>query len=202
MRLTSLSLIILVVGFMGTVVSFVGGVNFLLLGFSFLVLFIGVVLVIIGAVVEWVESTPIFRPKKRYGIAAYTQKGEVVRSNSEQRIADYFTRNNIRYLYEQPAQSRSSGTISHPDFFLPDYGIYVEFWGLVDADDPRVQSEYQRNMKWKMAQYYRNGVKFISIYPRNLDNLDWVFRAKFKKVAGFDLPRNGSPARTTYSISR
>jgi hypothetical protein len=39
-----------------------------------------------------------------------------------------------------------------------------------------------------MAIYYRNNIKFISIYPRNLDNLDWIFRKKFRKVTGFEPP--------------
>jgi hypothetical protein len=43
-------------------------------------------------------------------------------------------------------------------------------------------------MRWKMAQYHRNKIKFISLYPDNLRNLDWVFRAKFREVVGVDLP--------------
>jgi hypothetical protein len=43
-------------------------------------------------------------------------------------------------------------------------------------------------MKWKMRQYHELGVKFISLYPRNLANLDWIFGKKFKEVTGRDLP--------------
>jgi hypothetical protein len=92
----------------------------------------------------------------------------------------------------------SNRRISRPDFYLPDYGIYVEYWGMLGADDPRVRSRYERSMKWKMAQYHRNNIKFISIYPNNMGNLDWVFRAKFREVAGYELPSRtsaASPAR-------
>jgi hypothetical protein len=41
-----------------------------------------------------------------------------------------------------------------------------------------------------MARYHELGIKFISIYPDNLKNLDWVFRKKFKQVTGRELPRN------------
>ncbi len=61
-------------------------------------------------------------------------------------------------------------------------------WGLVDADNRWTRAEYVRNMKRKMAIYYKNGIKFISIYPDNLKNLDWIFRRKFKKATGFELP--------------
>jgi hypothetical protein len=54
--------------------------------------------------------------------------------------------------------------------------------------------QYEETMKWKMAQYHQNGIKFISIYPKNLGNLDWVFRTKFREAAGVNLPL-GLPTR-------
>ncbi|MEM4658537.1 MAG: hypothetical protein QXX77_08985 [Candidatus Methanosuratincola sp.] len=131
------------------------------------------------------------KPKKEYGIKSQTLEGEDVRSVGEKRIADFFTRNGINYVYEKSAKTHGilfSNTISHPDFYLPDHDVYVEYWGLVDADDTRVKDDYISQMKWKMAQYHKHNIKFISIYPNNLDNLDWVFRQKFKKVTGYDLP--------------
>ena len=41
-----------------------------------------------------------------------------------------------------------------------------------------------------MAIYHRYGYRFISIYPKNLDNLDWVFRKKFETAVGYMLPDN------------
>jgi hypothetical protein len=131
------------------------------------------------------------KPRKQYGIKSVTLRGENVKSIGEKRIADYFERNNIRYIYEKEARERAlffSYKISNPDFYLPDYDVYVEYWGLVNADDYWTRTNYERNMKRKMAIYYQNNIKFISIYPRNLGNLDWIFRMKFKKVTGFELP--------------
>jgi hypothetical protein len=123
---------------------------------------------------------------KQYGTPSRTMRGEGVRSRSEQRIADYFAQNGIRYLYEWGAQTDAlifKRTFAHPDFYLPDYNVYVEFWGLAEKD-----KEYRRTMKWKMKQYRQNNIRFISLYPDNLQNLDWIFRAKFKEKVGFDLP--------------
>lgn len=122
----------------------------------------------------------LYGPKrKQYGVPTRTVKGETVKSHSESRIADYFTRNGIRYEYEH----RING-IGHPDFYLPDYDVVVEFWGLVDADDENLRRRYVRTMRWKMAQYHSRKIKFVSIYPRNLSNLDWVFRRKFEDATG------------------
>ena len=124
--------------------------------------------------------------KKQYGIPSVTLEGVHVRSKSEKRIADYFTRNGIHYMYEKPVHRRGFGgkKISNPDFYLTDYDVYVEYWGLVDADDKRLRDNYVRTMKWKMRQYHENKVKFVSIYPSNLENLDWVFRKKFETASG------------------
>jgi hypothetical protein len=56
----------------------------------------------------------------------------------------------------------------------------------VDSDDGWTREKYIRNMKRKMAISHRNNIKFISIYPCNLENLDWIFRKKFRKVTGYE----------------
>jgi len=155
-----------------------------------------VIIGIIGfiAIIILVFSSLESEPEPKYGVESVTQKGEEVRSFAEKRIADYFTRNNINYVYEQEVRVRggclflSEYVVGNPDFYLPDYDVYVEYWGLVDADNERTRERYVENMKKKMAIYYRNNIKFISIYPRNLENLDWIFRKKFEKVTGFELP--------------
>lgn len=120
----------------------------------------------------------------RKGIPSITKRGEVVRSRSERKIADYFYENRIEYDYEKPVniKGHSGWKIINPDFYLPEYNVYVEFWGWADED-----KKYNQNMKWKMKQYYDNGINFISIYPRNLKDLDRIFKQKFIKVTGKEL---------------
>jgi len=136
-------------------------------------------------------------PESEYGTRSVTLTGERVRSKAEQKVADYLTSQGIPYQYEKTARTNGiilKEKISKPDFFLPDYGIYIEYWGLLHADDARTRKGYKRGMRWKTAQYRKNKIRFISLYPDNLDNLDWVFRTRFREVAGFDLPkRNGLP---------
>lgn len=123
----------------------------------------------------------LFHPVRReaYGHPAVTLRGEVVRSNSERVIADYFSRSGVRYVYEQPAVSRwGFRRISRPDFYLPDYGVYVEFWGLVNLRDKFNHSRYERSKRWKTEQYRRNGIRLVSLYPEELGNLDAAFLPK------------------------
>ncbi len=121
--------------------------------------------------------------RKKYGHPAVTLRGEVVRSNSERVIADYFSRSGIRYVYEHPAMNRwGSRRISRPDFYLPDYGVYVEDWGLVNLPNNSARLRYGRSRRWKMGQYHRNGINFISLYPNELNNLDAIFRLKLEQA--------------------
>ncbi len=140
----------------------------------------------IGDFFDW-----LFGSKQEYGVKSVTERGEEVRSIAERKIADYFTKSNINYVYEREAKTKGiffDSKISSPDFYLPDYDVYVEYWGLVDVGDYETRKRYEKKMRWKMAQYHENKIKFISIYPSNMENLDWIFRKKFKEVMGFELP--------------
>jgi hypothetical protein len=132
------------------------------------------------------------KPEQKYGIESFTRNGEMVKSKAEKYLADYFSSQGIHYQYEKEARSRgifSSKHISNPDFYLLDHDVYVEYWGLVDTENKKVRENYVKTMKWKMRQYHENGIKFVSIYPRNMDNLDWIFRKKFSNVTGYRLPQ-------------
>ena len=126
-----------------------------------------------------------FGGREGYGQPAVTLRGEVVRSNSERIIADYFNSNGINYVYEQPAMGRwGFRRISRPDFYLPDYDAYVEFWGLVSLQNDSARARYERTMRWKIARYHRNGIRFVSLYPGELGNLDAVFWPRLEQAVG------------------
>ncbi len=139
---------------------------------------------------SWIRK--LFKPSEEYGIPSVTLTGQPVRSKGERVIADYFTRHNIVYQYEADATSNDwlifKSRISRPDFYLPRYNLYVEYWGLVDSFDRGTRDRYVRSMRWKMAKYHQNNIQFVSIYPSNLSNLDYYFRKKFREAKGFDLP--------------
>jgi hypothetical protein len=131
-------------------------------------------------------------PRKQYGTRTTTRLGVEVRSRAEQRIADYFDCIGLRYEYERELESGVwifTEKVSSPDFYLPDFDVYVEYWGMLGVDNNYDRSKYTREMKFKMARYHDLGVKFISIYPDNLKNLDWIVRKRFKEVTGQFLPK-------------
>jgi hypothetical protein len=138
---------------------------------------------------SWLRD--LFGIREEYGTRSVTLTGQSVRSKAERLIADYLTSHGIAYQYEWEARTNDwfifSRKISRPDFYLPQYGVYVEYWGLVDSPNSKTRYNYRKSMRWKMAQYHRNNISFISLYPSNLSDLNYYFRRKFREVKGFDL---------------
>jgi len=134
----------------------------------------------------------LFEGSEEYGTPSVTLTGQTARSKGERMIADYLTHQSIAYHYEATAMTNDwfifKSKISRPDFFLPQYNLIVEYWGLIDSPDARLRNEYIRKMRWKMAQYRKNNIRFVSLYPSNLYDLDHSFRRKFREVMRFDLP--------------
>ena len=130
-------------------------------------------------------------PRSQYGITDFTREGIQVRSRAEKRIATYFVSVGLRYEYEKEITAGFlifKRKVGRPDFYLPDQDVYVEFWGLLDAPNDSDRKRYARRMKYKLARYQQLGIKCISLYPQNLNNLDRDFRRKFKDVTGTELP--------------
>ena len=119
-----------------------------------------------------------------FGIKSITKKGENVRSKGEKYIADYFFDNNINYEYEKRIEVSFwifRKIIAKLDFFLNDYGVYVEYWGLLE------NSDYRKIMAFKMNIYRRYSIKYISLYPDNLKNLNYIFKKRFKELTGKEI---------------
>lgn len=82
------------------------------------------------------EENEEHRPEGKFFTTLNKDK---VRSKSEQFIADWFFRNNIKYIYEPPFQSHQG--VFHPDFFLPEANIYLEH--VSDLSHPTFWKEVQ-----------------------------------------------------------
>lgn len=110
----------------------------------------------------------------------YQAKTCRVRSKAEKRVANCLTDHGLKFKYEKPLQL---GKVTlHPDFFLTDHGVYVEYWGLADSDPG-----YERIHRRKLSLYRKHNVPVISLYPRHLRNLDTVFPRFFQEATNREL---------------
>lgn len=102
---------------------------------------------------------------------------EKVKSYGEMDIANFLNQNGIKYLYEQPYKidTRTSEYGQYiPDFYLPDYDIYIEYFGINrngdvpayfrTAKDLNPTQSYQASMNWKRGIHNINNTKMIECY--------------------------------------
>lgn len=71
-----------------------------------------------------------------------------------------------------------------PDFYIPIYKVYMEYWGLVRCLDLKKRAHYIRVMRKKKELYARNGIRLISLYPDSLKELEPLFEEMIRKLTG------------------
>ncbi len=108
-----------------------------------------------------------------------TRHGRRVRSKSEAMVADMLDDYGLTVRYEDPITL--GGFKLHPDFYLPQVGCYVEYWGMAGDD------EYNEIMKVKRRRYKNHGIKVIDLFPSDKDDLAGNFARKYKKCVGKEL---------------
>lgn len=63
----------------------------------------------------------------------FTLQNERVKSYGELAIANYLIQNQVKYIYEMsyPVDTATSEFGQyHPDFYLPEYDLYIEYFGI------------------------------------------------------------------------
>lgn len=106
-----------------------------------------------------------------------TLKKDTVKSYGELDIANFLTQNGITYVYEQeyPIDTRTSEFGQYyPDFYLPDFDVYIEYFGInrqgeVPAyfsgrNGMSATQVYQEGIKWKRELHQKNGTRMIEVY--------------------------------------
>ena len=102
---------------------------------------------------EYVET----RAEQEY----VTLRGTEVKSRAEKLIADFLHIHQVEYRYEDRASwadSASDKAGYTPDFYLPDYDIYIEHWGIDESGSvapwfSQSSEEYRTTMEWKREQF-------------------------------------------------
>jgi len=110
--------------------------------------------------IQWAE--------KRSG--KITLKQESLSSFEEVVIADYLFVNGIDYIYEHPYKidtSTEDRTQYHPDFYLPEYDLYIEHFGISrDGKTPDFIDgvSYMKGIEWKRGLHQKHGTKLVETF--------------------------------------
>ncbi len=118
-----------------------------------------------------------------------TVDGTLVQSDGERRIAEWLAANRIAYRYDARLRIIEGFQI-RPDFYLPEYDVYIEYWGL---DTPR----YKAGMYLKQDLYMHAGKRLISLYPADKPHFAEILREKLSRLS-----RSAPPPDETESAGR
>lgn len=114
-----------------------------------------------------------------------TLKGEQVKSFGEMVIANWLYRKGINYQYEAKYRidvATEQYRQYEPDFYLPDYDIYIEYYGTDEDGNPPPyidKETYQQGIEWKRKTHAKYGTGYVELYyhqHRNRSMLDVLER--------------------------
>lgn len=127
-----------------------------------------------------------------------TLKGEAVKSYGEMDISNFLFENQIKYIYEHPykidTRDAEHGQY-HPDFYLPDYQIYIEYFGIdrqhkvpdyfKSQNGEDASKAYCESMEWKRSLHKDNHTTMIECfaYEKFEDRLLENLQKKLEKAA-------------------
>ncbi|HBO3046067.1 TPA: UvrD-helicase domain-containing protein [Pseudomonas aeruginosa] len=103
-----------------------------------------------------------------------TLKGEAVKSLGECLVANYLFKQGISYLYEPAYEHKTASPLYRqyqPDFYLPDHGIYIEYYGIDREGNtaPYVDREqYHQSISWKRKLHADKGTRLVELYHYQL----------------------------------
>lgn len=124
-----------------------------------------------------------------------TLGGERVRSVEELMIANYLFLHGVKYEYEKLYPYADFAY--YPDFYLTDYDIWLEHFGVDENGDakwlsPFNSTKYKREMKDKQRLHKEQGTKLLETYSyynkqhRLLDELESMLKANGVKLKEVD----------------
>ena len=101
-----------------------------------------------------------------------TLKHEQVKSLDEVEIANFLFLNGIKYEYESKypfVSADATHRTYRPDFFLPDYGLYLEHFGIDKNGElpwlsPIEAEIYKEGMQWKRDIHQANGTCLLETF--------------------------------------
>lgn len=101
--------------------------------------------------------------------------GRRVRSRAEALISNFFYNNKIRSVYEKTVYYEEDGEDKtlHPDFYLPDYDIYIEYNEIK-------KKSYLKNKEYTQKIYDRLGLKVIIMDDQDLNSIAGCLKPKLK----------------------
>lgn len=130
--------------------------------------------------------------------------GHIVKSKAEREIDNYLFNNRIPHVYEKPFPIDGDKSHDlHPDFYLPDQDLYIEYWGFDDSNE-----EYASRKKYKMDIYRQFKITLINLHANSdSDDIEGSLNRKLRSYKkgeiNFEFPDSqGDPRKNFFRGKR
>lgn len=107
--------------------------------------------------------------------------GSLVQSDGERIIAEWLSEHQIAFRYDNRFRI-IKGYAIRPDFYLPEFDLYIEYWGMEDNLD------YQIGMLEKKKLYQQAGKKLISFYRNEKGDLSNLLHERLSRYMRVSSP--------------
>lgn len=101
--------------------------------------------------------------REKFPPAIRASDGHMVRSRGEAMIDGLLYEHRIVHAYERMVPIEEA---MYCDFFLPEYNLYIEFWGM--ESNPK----YKARKDKKLDLYRQNGLRLIEVKDEHVNNLE------------------------------
>ena len=119
-------------------------------------------------------KSPVEKDYVKRSVAA---AGKQIRARSALECADSVGAFRAETLspHSKAGVARSWSLQDRPDFYLPEFDVYIEYWGMDTAD-------YKIGMLKKQKLYQQQGKKLVSLYPDDKPRMRAVLLGKLEKL--------------------
>lgn len=129
--------------------------------------------------------------KIRY-IGMRSLDGKQLKSHQEVQIANWLLLNGIKWEYERDYPYNDSERQHQPDFYLPDYDLWIEHFGIDEHGNtaPWVEKEkYHEHIAWKRKTHEANQTRLVETYSYESKKEGGLPQALEEKLAQYGVQK-------------
>ncbi len=131
-----------------------------------------------------------FRKIRHVGLRSLN--GTKLKSHQEVQIANWLILNGIKWEYESDYPHNDNKKQYQPDFYLPDYDLWIEHFGIDKHGNtaPGVEKEeYNSGIKWKRDIHAENETKLVETYSYESKKSGGLPQALEEKLAQYGVKK-------------
>ena len=119
--------------------------------------------------------------------------GDLVRSYEEVLVSNFLTEHGVKFRYERPYEERTADRKHQqyrPDFYLPEYGIYLEHFALDrKSRPPEMWGDYSDSVEWKRQLHRVSGTTLIESHSWEVGDLRFDALRQKLEAHGVEMER-------------